>query len=396
MNACTTASPWLRASDCRVADLAALVALRTLPADCPSAAEIVRNVPVYDCAALRPQLAAPGRARALMAEWLQVFEHGPGIVALRGAFADGAVVDRVSAQFREMIEDERAKGANVDHFGGAGGSNDRVWNALQKLCERAPALFAEYYANDMLALACEAWLGPAYQMTSQVNCVNPGGPAQSAHRDYHLGVLAVAQAAAYPAHVHRLSAALTLQGAVAHVDMPLESGPTLYLPHSQKYSHGYLVHDRPEFQAFFDAQHVQLPLAKGDAVFFNPALLHAAGHNRTAGVHRLANLLQVSSTFGRPMETVGRAGLARALYPVLQARLAAGETDRAAAARVIAASLDGYGFPNNLDRDPPRATLAPESQQALALRALDEGWSSARFDAALTEQARRRRTQGED
>ena len=396
MNDSTAASCWFHASDCKVADLAALAAQATRPADCPSAADIVRNVPVYDCAALRPQLAAPGRARALMSEWLRVFEHGPGIVALRGAFADGDVVDRVSAHFREMIEDERARGANVDHFGGARGSNDRVWNALQKLCERAPALFAEYYANDMLALACEAWLGPAYQMTSQVNCVNPGGLAQSAHRDYHLGVLTVAEAEAYPAHVHRLSAALTLQGAVAHVDMPVESGPTLYLPHSQKYSHGYLVHDRPEFQAYFDAHHVQLPLAKGDAVFFNPALLHAAGHNRTPDVRRLANLLQVSSTFGRPMETVGRAGMARMLYPVLQARLAAGEMDRAAAARAIAASLDGYGFPNNLDRDPPKVTLAPESQQALALRALAEGWTSERFDAALAEQARRRRTHGED
>ena len=32
----------------------------------------------------------------------------------------------------------------------------------------------------------------------------------------------------------RLSPLLTLQGAVAHVDMPLESGPTLYLPHSRR------------------------------------------------------------------------------------------------------------------------------------------------------------------
>jgi hypothetical protein len=88
--------------------------------------------------------------------------------------------------------------------------------------------------------------------------------------------------------------------------------------------------------------------------------------------------------------------MARALFPVLQARLAAGALDHAAAARVIAASLDGYGFPNNLDRDPPKVTLAPESQQALARRALAEGWTSERFDAAITEQARRRRTDGED
>ena len=74
---------------------------------------------------------------------------------------------------------------------------------------------------------CQAWLGPRYQVTSQVNVVNPGGAAQVPHRDYHLGFVDVDQLAAYPAHMHRMSAALTLQGAVAHCDMPLESGPTM-------------------------------------------------------------------------------------------------------------------------------------------------------------------------
>ena len=48
---------------------------------------------------------------------------------------------------------------------------------------------------------------------------------------------------------------------------------------------------------------MQLPLAKGDAAFFNPALFHGAGTNRSADVRRMANLLQVSSAFGRAMET---------------------------------------------------------------------------------------------
>ena len=382
--------PWFDPADCRVDDLAALVDQATRPEDAPGAARIEHDVPIYDGAAVRAELARPGRRRALMAEWMHVLERGPGIIALRGAFADPVLLDRVSAHFCEMIEDERAGNANVDHFGGAAGTNDRVWNALDKLCERAPELFADYYANDLLALACESWLGPGYQMTSQVNCVNPGGVAQAAHRDYHLGVFKATDAAAYPAHVHRLSTVLTLQGAVAHVDMPVESGPTLYLPHSQKYAFGYLAHERPEFQALFDARHVQLPLAKGDAVFFNPALLHAAGHNRTATVRRLANLLQVSSTFGRPMESVDRTRMAHQLAPVLRRRLDAGTMDEAACARVIAAFADGYGFPTNLDRDPPRTTLAPESQQAMLLRALREGWPIERVDDELDRQAWRR------
>ena len=144
-------------------------------------------------------------------------------------------------------------------------------------------MFAAYYASDIIAVACHAWLGPGYQVTSQVNVVNPGGAAQTAHRDYHLGFQAAAQAAEFPVHVHRLSPVLTLQGAVAHTDMPAETGPTMYLPHSQKYLPGYLAWHRPEFGEYFEASYVQLPLRKGDAVFFNPALFHAAGAKNLKG-----------------------------------------------------------------------------------------------------------------
>ena len=89
--------------------------------------------------------------------------------------------------------------------------------------------------NDMIALISRAWLGPGYQVTSQVNVVRPGGQAQDPHRDYHLGFLSNDVAAQYPTHVHLLSPVLTLQGAVAHSDMPVESGPTMYLPYSHQY-----------------------------------------------------------------------------------------------------------------------------------------------------------------
>lgn len=39
---------------------------------------------------------------------------------------------------------------------------------------------------------------------------------------------------------------------------------------------------------------MQLELCKGDAVFFNPAVFHAAGRNTSTGIQRMANLLQVS------------------------------------------------------------------------------------------------------
>lgn len=167
---------------------------------------------------------------------------------------------------------------------------------------------------------------------------------------------------------------LTLQGAVAHCDMPVESGPTLYLPYSQTYEPGYLAWRRPEFQEYFGKNRVQLPLAKGDAAFFNPAVFHAAGTNRTTDVRRMANLLQVSSAFGRAMETVDREAVANAVYPVLLERRARG-VDEEWLERVVAASAEGYPFPTNLDSDPPVDGLAPPAQADLVRRALHEEWT---------------------
>ena len=382
---------WLRAADARLDDLRAVLGQRTDPAACPNAARLLHGVPVYDCAALRPRL-RDDRAflQELTSEWADIWEDGPGILVLQGALA-APVVDDVTACFMQIIERERDGGSRGDHFAKAG-ANDRVWNALEKLCLLDPAAFARYYANDMLALASEAWLGPAYQTTSQVNNVRPGGAAQTPHRDFHLGFCSAEQAQRYPSHTHRLSPMLTLQGAVAHVDMPVESGPTLYLPHSQKYLHGYLVADRDEFRRHFSQHRVQLALSKGDAVFFNPALLHAAGDNRSRDIQRMANLLQVSSAFGRAMESVDRDRMLRALYPQLLALGREGVLDRDAQARVVAASAEGYAFPTNLDRDPPLGGLAPESPQAVAVRALQEAWPPGRLFAWLDEAARKRLT----
>jgi ectoine hydroxylase-related dioxygenase (phytanoyl-CoA dioxygenase family) len=263
---------WFRPEDCRLDDLREVVEQTTDLADYPYADSVEQNVLVYG-SRLRQHVAT--HRRDVQAELARALLDGPGIVVFTGAFPDTSVIDRATEVFTGMIAEQKAAGAG-DHFARPG-ANDRVWGALDKFALRAPEAFADYYANDVIALVSEGWLGPGYQVTSQVNVVNPGGQAQVAHRDYHLGFMSLDQSVAYPVHVHRLSPLMTLQGAVAHCDMPVETGPTMYLPHSQKYEAGYVAFHQPEFTRYFDEHHVQLPLAKGDAAFFNPALLHGAG-----------------------------------------------------------------------------------------------------------------------
>jgi hypothetical protein len=113
----------------------------------------------------------------------------------------------------------------------------------------------------------------------------------------------------------------------------------------------------------------------------------------SADVQRMANLLQVSSGFGRAMEVVDRARVSSAVYPVLAAQRAAG-ADPGRLANAIAATAEGYPFPTNLDLDQPIDGLTPLSQAEILHQALDEGWPADRVDEALTGYADRRRTDG--
>lgn len=381
---------WFTADSCRLDDFIETVAVVSEVDEFPHASSLAQGTVVYRSDDLRKVISDPDTRGVVMAEMARLLSDGPGILMLEGAL-EVDVVDRAAAVFEQIIGEERASG-NVagDHYAKPG-ANDRVWNALEKLALADPGVFVDYYSNDMIALASEAWLGPGYQVTSQINVVNPGGEAQQPHRDYHLGFLTDEQALQFPSHVHGVSPMLTLQGAVAHCDMSVESGPTMYLPHSQKYGPGYLAWRRPEFREYFADNHVQLPLKSGDAVFFNPALFHAAGTNRTNDVRRMANLLQVSSAFGRAMESIDRHAMCLMLYPALVERRDAG-VDPCVLDRAIAASAEGYPFPTNLDRDQPIGGLAPPSQADVIRTALAEGWSLNRLDDALSDHASRRST----
>jgi ectoine hydroxylase-related dioxygenase (phytanoyl-CoA dioxygenase family) len=379
---------WYEKADCNLDDLRTIVENRIDPAEYPHCDMVEEGAIVYgDGSPLRRGPLA--RTTDLKAEIARALSLGPGVVVVRGAF-ENAVIDRASDVYFSLID--RQKQAKVDagdHFG-APGSNDRLWSALEKLALTEPEVFCDYYRNEVVALVASAWLGPNYQVVSEINCVNPGSPSQVGHRDYHLGNFDLARAAAYPIAAHLFTPALTLQVAVAHTDMPLETGPTMFLPHSHKFGPGFLAMDLPEFQEFFTANRRQIALRKGDVLIFNPAVMHAAGANSTNDVRRLANLLQISSAFSRPYATVSRGRILQAIYPVLRERYA---TDPSSTDTVIAAAADGYPYPTNMDLDPPTLNArVPESQADLARRGLAEAWSTDVFVAAVEEQVHRRRS----
>lgn len=383
---------WLDVDSCSIDDFRRLVEVDTSTELVPLATGLSSNIPLYDAAAVKNGLDDRDSLMALMAEWNRVLSSGPGIVVFRQAYDNPALIDDVTGVLETIIAEEEAQAAGSgDHFAPAG-ANSRIWNAHEKLCMADPHLFALYNANPIIPLISRAWLGPHYQITTQVNVVRPGGKAQTCHRDYHMGFQTVDDLAHYPALVHELTPLLTLQGAIAHCDMPVESGPTKLLPYSQTYRPGFIATLQTEYRDYFEAHCVQLPLEKGDALFFNPAVFHAAGENRSSDIHRFANLMQIGSGYGRSIEIVDRLRMSKAMYPVLLDLKQSGTLSAAELGNVIAACAEGYPFPANLDIDSPLTGMAPESQQELLRRALEGNWPADQFRHALQEQADRKRS----
>lgn len=360
----------------------------TQQADYPNAEKTLDNIVIYSGDVIRGIIGDADREKKLKEEYIHCLNEGPGVFVIKDTYADISVIDRCNEVFRTIVAQEKSLNQNKgDHFG----DNERIWNSLQKTCLIDPELFLDYYGNPILSIACEAWLGPHYRMTAQMNNVRPGNIAQLPHRDYHLGFQSRQTISHYPAHAQIMSQFLTLQGAVAHCDMPIEMGPTLFLPFSQQFPAGYMAFRLPEFAAYFDNNKVQIPFSKGDAVFFNPALFHAGGSNST-NKDRVANLLQVSSAFGRTMETIDNDAMVEAVYPALLARVAAGNVSEREIRDMIAAVAEGYSFPTNLDSDPPVGGNAPETGQQLLHRALLERWPVEQLKVAIAAHASRRKT----
>ena len=368
---------YLSINDCDLGEFSKSLDRELQQNEVPLSHDIQQNVPIYDVS----KIDFLSDTKLLRTEWANILHKASGVLVLKNAYPDTSIIDTASAIYEKIIADEKAATGNkADHFA-ASGANDRIWNSAQKLCQYDPQTFSKYFSNLAVDTACKAWLGPNYQMTAQINLVRPSGAAQSPHRDYHLGFQTKEIAESYPAHVHDLSPALTLQGAIAHVDMPIESGPTKLLPFSQIYRHGYLAFSQPNFREYFENNYVQIPLNKGDVLFFNPALYHAGGANISKDTQRMANLLQVSSAFGRAMESLNRSEMTRMLYPIL-----AKNSDKMNEAEINAAITscsEGYSFPTNLDTAPPLDGLAPETQANLFRRALKEEMSFVDFKKEL-------------
>ena len=83
------------------------------------------------------------------------------------------------------------------------------------------------------------------------------------------------------------------------------------------------------------------------------------------------------------METIDRAKMCALTYPTAIKHFNDQTLSIFEIKAAIAATAEGYSFPTNLDNDPPKGGLAPETQQALFVRALESGMDKIEFEKQL-------------
>lgn len=369
-------------SDIDYDELISICSQETIEANYPLSDSISNNVVIYDAKDFRSFVGNIEEEIKLKTEMHHVLESGPGVFVVRNLYNED-VIDESNAIFEKIVKNE--SNSSNDHF--AAGTNTRIWNSFQKVAMENQEAFINYYSNDLVKIIAESWCGPNSQMTAQVNIVRPGGEMQKPHRDYHLGFQENEVVEKFPISIHRLSNYLTLQGGVAHTDMPLETGPTVVLPYSQQYDLGYLTWRDTKFADFFNKYSVQNSMSKGDGIFFNPAIFHAAGANITNNFHRIGNLLQISSAFGKTMEHIDYIKIIIHIYPSLLDHIKNKTLSERLIENVLICATDGYAFPTNLDSDKNSdSKLQGMSMFDLTKQSLLDSLSPEKFKLKLLEQ----------
>ena len=349
---------WLSAADCSLDDFVAVVDRQTQLSDYPYADAVERNVLIYG-ERLRATIGTPSGRRAVQTELMRALDDGPGIVVFKQAFGDLSVVDRATEAFLAQIAAEKAAGvAGGDHFAKPG-ANDRVWGALDKLAVTRPR-------------GLRRVLRQRRHRTGQRGVARPGLPGHLTGQRGQPRWSGADRAPRLPPRLHGRRRSRPLPGAgapaLARAD-PAGRGRALRharrdrpdpLPAATRTSTSPATSRStcPSSPSTSSRTTPSCRWRRATPRSSTPPCSTARARTVSTTVRRMANLLQVSSPFGRAMESVDRVAMCRALFPVLLEGKAAGASDRYLE-NIIAASAEGYAFPTNLDRDQPIGGIAP-------------------------------------
>ena len=298
---------------------------------------ISKSIQIFKTSNLIKQTSVKSKIR-IKNKFNNILVNGSGAFVIK-RLVPPSIVEKTNILIMDIIQ-KQIKPEN-DHFS----NNQRIWNFYEKFCAQNPKLFINYFRNPIFNLVIQSYLGPKYEISSQVNIVEPDSKSQIFHRDYHLGLMDIDEIIKYPDNIHKSSSNLTLQCLIAHTQITKENGATKFVPFSQKITNGYIDIHRHHTIKKCNENFIQLEMQPGDALFFNPALFHAAGNNNSK-YNRIANILQINSAFSKSMESVNYNLLQKLVKNELKnIHLNKNEFDN-----IYEIIFNKYNYPRNLDK----------------------------------------------
>ena len=113
--------------------------------------EIKNNIPIYNMKNLKDNLHDKNKRLSLLSEWAYIFSQSSGVLVLENTYDDCSSIDEATKIYEKIIIEEKEKNiGGSDHYAKPG-ANDRIWNSLQKLCEKNPLVFAKYFGNEIIS-----------------------------------------------------------------------------------------------------------------------------------------------------------------------------------------------------------------------------------------------------
>ena len=287
-------------------------------------------------------------------EIVNILKDREGFFIVKDAF-DPKLIDSNRESYYEILSKEKWDHSRVK------GTGKRIWRSLEKLALMDPHGWIYFYCNSALDHVFEAWLGPLYQLTAQINIINQDHKNLPVHFDYHFGMLRKDLQNKFPDTQKYMNQFMTLQAIVPHSNMNFENGGTRIYSGSQKSFVENFNLTEKEVESLFCKNAICPNLNIGDVLFLNSSLLHAGGVNKTSE-DRIALLIQASSAFGIPMEQNDYNLIHDVIFENVCELYKEGKLAFEDGIRAIRNSSSSYLFPVNFDEISPRHGILPFTQ----------------------------------
>ena len=118
--------------ECNLEDFKKIVDQKLDIGSVPNAAEIQKNIPIYNIENPQNALQNDELKFELMAEWAWVLKESSGAIVLRNAYKDPAVIDEATKLYEDIADEKMKNGGGADHFAAAGATIE--YGILYKNC----------------------------------------------------------------------------------------------------------------------------------------------------------------------------------------------------------------------------------------------------------------------